>query len=112
MDENIIENEVSDDRDGTQVYELGYYLLPTIEEENVAGEVSKLHDLIKENKGIIISEGAPFLRNLAYEISKKVETKNSHFNKAYFGWIKFEVEKSEILNIQTKVENIPNILRS
>lgn len=94
-----------------QVYEFGYHILPTVAEENLPNEVSKVHSLISENGGSIISEGAPVVRQLAYEISKKIENKNLNFNKAYFGWIKFEMDRKDIVNFKNKIENLPNILR-
>lgn len=94
-----------------EVYEIGYNLLPTVLEEDIHSEVSKIHDLISKNDGVIVSEGAPQLRQLAYEMIKKVDTKNLKFNKAYFGWIKLEVEKSKIAKIKEKIGVMPNILR-
>jgi ribosomal protein S6 len=100
------------DLNDTQIYEIGYHLLPTVAEENIAGEVSVLHEIIKKAGGTIISEGAPYLRNLAYDMTKRVETKNLSFSKAYFGWIKFELDTSAIVDVQKSVENLPNVLRS
>ena len=105
---DVEEKDLSD----TQIYELGYHLLPTIAEEGVAAEVAQVHEIIKKAGGIIISEGAPSLKNLAYDIGKRVETKSQSFSKAYFGWVKFELERSGIVALQKSVELLPHILRS
>ncbi len=103
--------ENSKELEDKQIYEVGYHLIGTLPEDEVSKEVTLIHSLISENRGNIISEGAPTLRQLAYEIAKKVETKSFRFNKAYFGWVKFELEASEILNIKKKMEAMPNVLR-
>src|SRR5688572_24250122 len=94
-----------------QIYELGYHLLPTIPEADLAKEVADLHSIILDMGGVIIGDSFPALRNLAYEIPKRIETKTLNFNKAYFGWVKFEIDRSEIAKIQKKAEAIPNVLR-
>lgn len=93
------------------VYEVGYHLLPTVPEENISGEVSQIHALVSGHDGNIVSEGMPVLRQLAYEINKKIETKSLRFSKAYFGWVKFEMDPSQISGLKNKIENLPNILR-
>lgn len=105
MKENIT------DMGNTQIYELGYHLLPIVAEEDVYREVSQIHSLILDNRGSVIAEATPLMRPLSYDIPKKVETKNLKFNKAYFGWIKFETDGSQILNLKNKIEALPNILR-
>lgn len=96
---------------GSEVYEVGYLLIPTVAEDKVLGEVSKIKDFIDKNKGAVISEGNPEMRNLAYPMVKKIATKNQKFNNAYFGWIKFETESDKINEIKAEVEKLENILR-
>jgi ribosomal protein S6 len=99
------------DSGDVQIYETGYHVLESVSEEDLQGEVSKIHAIISENGGNIISEGAPALRQLAYTISKKVGTKTLKFSKAYFGWVKFEVNRENILKIKETIESMPSILR-
>lgn len=110
MDEDTkldVENDATD----TQVYELGYHLLGNMTDEEVSDEVSKIHALIEKNKGKVISEGLPELVDLSYEIAKRIETKNLRFNKAFFGWVKFEVEIAKILDVKSKMETAEKVLR-
>lgn len=109
MQENTkdLMNEVMSSR----VYELGYHILPTVGEESLELEVSKLHSLITDKGGIIISEEFPQMKNLAYEMQKAYENKYQKFNRAYFGWIKFELDSSIIGDISNVVTSNPNILR-
>jgi ribosomal protein S6 len=94
-----------------QVYELGYHILPTVPEEDLQGEVSKIHSFISGNDGMVISESNPTLKQLAYDVDKKIDTKSLKFNKAYFGWIKFEMDRSKVLDLKSKVEAMTNVLR-
>ena len=99
------------DLDNIKIYELGYHLIPTINEESLGVEVSKLQTIISENGGNIISEEFPQMKNLAFEISKVSENKYNRFNKAYFGWIKFEIDSSVIREIDKKATSNPSVLR-
>jgi len=93
------------------VYEVGYHLMPTIDEAEVLSYSSKIKSLIEERGGAIISEEMPKLMVLAYEISKSVNTKKQKFNKSYFGWVKFEMDPALVLDLKNKIENIPEVLR-
>ena len=99
------------DLDNIKIYELGYHLIPTINEESLGVEVSKLQTIISENGGNIISEEFPQMKNLSYEISKVLENKYNRFNRSYFGWMKFEADSSVIGEIDKKVTSNPSVLR-
>lgn len=95
----------------SQVYEVGFHILPTVPEEKLQEVVLKLEDLINKNGGTIISQEFPKIRALSYEIKKRVETKYLSFNKAYFGWIKFEILPVLIDKIEKEIKNNDNVLR-
>lgn len=99
------------EKDDLQIYELGYHILPSVSEEDLPREVSKVQGAISNNRGSIISESFPEMRGLAYDISKRVETKHTTFSRSYFGWIKFEVERNSVRKIEQEVKTNPNILR-
>ena len=104
MNENIDDVEVL-------VYEVGYHLMPTIDESDVLVHVAKIKSLIDEREGIVISEEMPKLVALAYDISKTINTKKQKFSKAYFGWVKFEMDPAKILDLKNKIESLPEVLR-
>jgi ribosomal protein S6 len=110
MEEKILEIDNKDLGD-TQIYELGFHLLPSVAEEELSKEVAKIHSVISELEGNLISEGVPSMRQLVYEITKKIGTKNTKFGKAYFGWIKFEMNRANSLLLKTKMDNMENVLR-
>lgn len=107
-EEKEVENK---DLGEVKVYEIGFHITPNVAEEDVERELSPIHDIISELGGSVISEGAPVMRPLSYEIAKKIENKTFKFSKAYFGWVKFEIDSSKTSNITSKLEVLPNILR-
>lgn len=112
MKEKIVkEVEADNDKDNTQIYELGYHVLPSVAEEDLSKEVAQIHSLISEFGGTIISEGLPLMQQLAYEITKRIEIKNVKFTKAYFGWVKFEIDREKVVGLESKIKMLQNILR-
>lgn len=103
-------NETNSENDNL-IYEVGFHLLPTVDESSVLAEASNIKSIIEANGGAILSEEAPKLLVLAYDISKSINSKGQRFSKAYFGWVKFEVEPAKVLEIKNKIENMPNMLR-
>jgi len=94
-----------------QIYEIGFHILPTVPEEKLPEAVLKLKDLITQSGGTVLAEDFPKMKILAYEIKKRIEAKYLSFNKAYFGWIKFEVPHVSIDKIEKEIKNNSDILR-
>ena len=97
--------------EGFSVYEVGFHIVPSVAEENVAGEVSKIKSEIENLGGIFISEEFPKSRPLAYTISKIVAGTKHNFDKAYFGWIKFEMTPEKIGELKMALDKNEHILR-
>lgn len=93
------------------VYEVGYLIMPTVAEDNLSAEVSWLNGIIEANKGEIISEEFPKMRDLAYMMEKIIEAKHQKFNEAYFGWVKFELPVGAIKTITQSLDTRASILR-
>jgi len=95
-----------------KIYEIGYHLISSIAEENVSKETEKIKEYLAKEKATIISEGAAKLRPLAYPIKKAFQGTYKVFDKAYFGFIKFELpEEAEISKIEEKLKNNESVLR-
>ena len=95
-----------------KIYEVGYHILSSVSEENVPKEVEKIKDYLAKEKAIIISEETPKLRPLAYSIKKAFGGSYKVFDKAYFGFIKFELGiDGDIKNIDSSMRNNESILR-
>lgn len=93
------------------IYEIGYNLIPTISEEEVAKEVGKIKEHITNLGGLVISDEYPNQIKLAYEMTKEIDNKNVRFNSAYFGWIKFEMNPESVAEIKKMADGGANFLR-
>lgn len=60
-----IEKTTEENTNDAQVYELGYHLLPTIAQDELEAEVTKLRSAIENRGGSFISEGTPAMNNLS-----------------------------------------------
>jgi len=101
--------EINDER---RVYELGYHMVPTLTKEELLKEVDTLRGAISELMGNFISEGEPALIDLAYTVYIGEGGKNTAYDKAYFGWMKFDLEPGQIDHLQKEViDENKNILR-
>lgn len=94
-----------------KIYEVGYLLVPTISEEHLAAEVQNIKSLIEKYEGVFITEDFPKLRQLAYTMRKAVSGQTLKFDKAHFGWIKFELNPNAASALQHELEKNVNILR-
>ncbi len=94
-----------------KIYEIGYHLISSIAEENVPAEVDTIKDVLVKEKANIISEEMPKLRPLAYSIKKAFGGSYKTFDKAYFGFIKFELNEGDIKNIDSSLKSNGSVLR-
>lgn len=96
----------------TRIYEVGYLVLPTVEEGNLDGVVGEIRSFIEKAKGSFIAEGAPVSMKLAYPMYVNNGGKRTQYDRAYFGWIKFEVDGATALTLRDMLRNNASILRS
>lgn len=94
--------EQKSDAGETQVYELGYHLLPTIVADDLEGEVAKIRTAIEKRGGSFITEATPESINLAYPMFVNNGGKQTRYETAYFGWIKFEMAPAEAAALQSE----------
>ena len=93
------------------LYELGFNIIPTVSEDKVSGEVDLIKKILADNNAEIVKEGEVQAIDLKYTMVKKIATVNKKFDKAYFGWIKFNATPSEIGAIKDGVDAVESILR-
>ncbi len=94
------------------LYEIGYVLVPSIPEDKVPEEVSRINELIVSNSGLVLSGEQPKFRKLSYEISKPISGgKNVRYNEGHFGWVRFETSPDCILIIDKELKSDLNVLR-
>lgn len=109
MGKEIMNEEVS--VKNSQVYELGYLLVPTIEEDRVAEVYGNLRELIVSLGGEMISDEMPKSIGLAYTMVKVIANVRNKFNTAYFGWVKFEMDKENIAKLKAKLDLDVTVIR-
>jgi len=102
---------MKEDIEESQVYEVGFHLLPTVAEDKLEEVVSALQSLITKDGGTIISEEFPKMRPLAYDIKKRIDIKYVTFSNAYFGWVKFESTPELVGKVDEGFKADENVLR-
>jgi ribosomal protein S6 len=97
--------------EGKKVYELAYLFVPTIPEEQIAGKITGLKDLVNDRGGVFISEDFARYMELAYRMERVITNKKEKFTSAYFGWIKFELEPEKIAELNAILMRNEEIIR-
>lgn len=95
----------------SQVYELSYLLLPSLPAENLPQVVSKIQSAVEKGGGKVFDSEEPFLKTLAYNMSKTIGASHYVVNNAYIGWLKFDVLPEQVEAIKSTVEKMEEILR-
>lgn len=97
--------------DSKQIYEIGFHIMPTVSEEKLGDEVAVIRSAIEKAEGMIVAEGFPQMRQLSYSMEKYIDTKKVRFDKAYFGWIKFEMAPDLIAEVKGVADIHESLLR-
>lgn len=95
-----------------RVYEIGYNISPVTKEEDVDKVIAEIRSMIEKAGGSFIAEGAPSLTKLAYMIPAKEGGKNVEYDRAYFGWIKFEAPATAAAALETGLKNHAAVIRA
>ncbi len=86
-----------------QLYEVGCLVVPTVAEEQLPGVVEGIRKILKDNQAEVVFEGAPVLRDLAYEIAKASIGKKQNFERTYFGFVVFKATSEASLQLLIKL---------
>lgn len=113
MAEAVIEKEPETDLESglSRVYEVGYHVSPSVKEEDVEKIVAEIRKTIEQAGGSFIAEGAPSLVRLAYAINGQEGGKRVEFDRASFGWIKFEAPAAAAQTLEESLKTNASILR-
>lgn len=95
--------------DSRPVYEIGYHLVPTLAEDAVAAEVAKLRTMLGDAE--IITDEAPRKMTLSYVIERPGAGRREKYGEAYFGFIKFAIDKEHINGIEAALRANRTVLR-
>ncbi|MCF7843585.1 30S ribosomal protein S6 [Candidatus Gracilibacteria bacterium] len=90
-------NEITVD---SRVYEVSFIFDNKLDEGAALEKSNAIKQSIATLGGSFISEEAPYMRELAYEMIRVVNNINVRFNEGYFGWIKFEMEGEKVKELE------------
>lgn len=94
-----------------RVYEISYILVPTITEEAAAEKINSLKQSIASEGASFISEEAPYMRDLSYEMLRVIKNVNNRFDTGYFGWVKFELDPSKLTKVEKAFKLDEDVIR-
>ncbi|MBY0294178.1 30S ribosomal protein S6 [Patescibacteria group bacterium] len=95
--------------DSRPVYEVGFHVVPTVGDEGVAGVVDQVRSALGNAE--IISEQFPERMRFAYTVERSVTGKREKYDEAYFGFIKFALERESINALEDALRSNKNVLR-
>jgi len=108
----MAEKTTHEDKEKTVVlYELGYHLVPSLGEDDLALRVTELQKAITAEGGSIISEGQPQTCTLEYTMRKMRGGRWYSYDSSFFGWIRFEAPPEAMVVLKDMLEHNEHIVR-
>lgn len=95
----------------SRVYEISFIFDNKLSEETALEKSNAIKQSIATLGGSFISEEAPYMRELAYEMIRVVNNVNVRFNEGYFGWIKFSMEPAKVKEFEKALKLDEEIVR-
>ena len=103
--------EINETTVDSRVYEISFIFDNKLDEETALKKSDALKQSIATLGGSFISEEAPYMRELAYEMIRVVNNVNIRFNEGYFGWIKFELDPAKLKDLEKGVKLDEEVVR-
>lgn len=95
----------------SRVYEISFIFDNKLDEGAALEKGNAIKQSIATLGGSFISEEAPYMRELAYEMTRVQKNVNVRFNEGYFGWIKFELAGDKIKDLEKGLKLDEEIIR-
>ena len=99
------------EKDGRTVYEVGFHLVPTLSEGDLAGAVDAVRAILTKEGAEVLNDTFPKKITFAYRIERSVTSKVEKYTEGYFGWIKFVVDASATPTIAAALRANMSVLR-
>ena len=109
--EAVTETGTPSEAEAARIYEVGYHIAPTVQEGDVEKVIGMIRALIEKAGGSFIAEGAPSLVKLAYPMSVREGEKSIEYDRANFGWLKFESSPETARALEASLQADPQIIR-
>ncbi len=105
-------SEVHEEKEGVRnSYELGYHLVPSLGEADLALRVEEIIKAVTQDGGTLIAEGAPVPCELAYTMRKIKAGMWDSYTTSFFGWVRFETSTNVLPSIQAVLKGNEAIIR-
>ena len=105
------ESMMMDEMKDNKIYEISFILDNHLSEADALQKAESFKNLIASLSGSFISEETPYMRELSYQMIRVVNNINVRFKEGYFGWIKFEINPTNIKELESKLKLDENIIR-
>lgn len=93
-----------------KVYEISMILLPSFDDNTALEKLSQIKQSVAGISSFI-SEETPFIRSIAYTMTRVIKNVNTRFNEGYYTWIKLEVNSANISKIDSILKQDEDIIR-
>lgn len=103
--------EINETMVDSRVYEISFIFDNKLDESTALGKAEQLKQSIAALGGSFISEEAPYMRELAYEMIRVQNNQNVRFNEGYFGWIKFELAADKVKEFEKAIKLDEQVVR-
>lgn len=103
--------EINETMVDSRVYEISFIFDNKLDEGTALGKAEQLKQSIATLGGSFISEEAPYMRELAYEMIRVQNNVNVRFNEGYFGWIKFEMDADKVKEFEKAIKLDEQVVR-
>lgn len=97
--------------DEAKIYEISYILDGRLDENKALEKAENFKKDIASLEGSFISEEAPYMRELSYEMTRVVNNVNVRFTEGYFGWVKFEMIPTKVEELNKKLKLDEEVVR-
>ena len=94
-----------------QKYELGYHLVPSLSEDDLALRVEELMKAVTSAGGNILSEGAPTAFTLSYTMRRLRGGTWEKYDTSFFGWMRFEAPAEAMPELKDGLEHNEYLIR-
>ncbi|MBP6888378.1 MAG: 30S ribosomal protein S6 [Candidatus Pacebacteria bacterium] len=94
-----------------RIYEISFIFDNKLDETTALKKAETLKQSIATLGGSFISEEAPYMRELAYEMIKVQNNINVRFNEGYFGWVKFDLSGEKVKELEKGIKSDEEVVR-
>lgn len=93
------------------IYEVGFHVVPTADDVEVARTVETIRGYLGAHNAEIIMEQFPQKIALAYAIERAVHGRREKYGHAYFGAIKFALNREHIAGLEALLRGSKELIR-